>query len=104
MSPSNGEARDAGRETTDRYGALDISITLGARGSGLGTEESYFMAWALGSSHENTKSVSEGNKVVSKPISGPTPNASNRPQKSQPRAPGSVLVMWLSVASRDIWE
>src|ERR1700719_3139614 len=37
----------------------------------------HLINWLLGCSHEDTKSVIDGNNVVKRPISGTTPNVSN---------------------------
>ena len=60
----------------------------------------HLINWLPGCSHEDTKSVIDGNNVVKRPISGTTPNVTNCCQNSIPSSPGVVPVIWLSVASR----
>jgi hypothetical protein len=53
----------------------------------------YLTTCALGCNQETTKSVSDGNSVVKRPISGPTPNVKTCRQNSPPSSPGLVSVM-----------
>ena len=58
----------------------------------------------LGCSQEKKKLLNSGKTVARRPKRGPTPKLMNLSQNSMPSSPGRVLVRWLRVASRNIWE
>jgi hypothetical protein len=61
----------------------------------------HFDALRLGVIHDVTKSAIAGNSATRSPRTGTPMKLANLSQKSIPISPGSVLVIWLSVVSRE---